>query len=615
MQNNVRQQQYRKVAYFGTPLFFFLGFVSGFNLDYAFVNHDLAYLMNSSPVVYLDRLDLALKWGLILSVAYVVAIYVWLSCIRNFRPGEEYGTADWGNVTELNLKYAGSDPAYAKHFTEHFSLSYDNEAVERNTNALIVASSGGGKTFKYAVPNILAASSAKKCSFVDIDPKGEHLSKTGNRMRRMGYRISVLNLIDFSQSDCYNPFRYIRKGQFQRDIENLVDTIFSASGSGDSKENAFWNNSAKALFKALMFYVYLECPTESQNFGAVMELKRKACCVTGSAMSPNAPTEADPVFDELARRDPSHLALRYWHEYATGSANVKKDVASTLNSCLSNFNNDELIKLTRFDDLDLDTLGNGEPRIIYVVVSETDTSLNFIVSIFYSQLFNTLFRTADEVYHGFLPSHVELLMDEFANIKLPEDFEKKLAVFRSRNISASIILQDLSQLKALYKDVSDSLINNCDTLLCLGVNGKDTPQYISELMGAYTIATRSSSEGGHGGGGFTVSQTGRDLLKGNEIRLLGTDQALVLLRGEQPMRDTKIHILKQPKWRQFITYSAYDKKTGEKYINLREKHFVAFDMANSVSLDDVRIQPQERCYYFVTYDEARQIAPKKQAGN
>lgn len=600
MQNNQRKKVYIKFALFLAPFVAIFGFLEGQNIE---ENGFLGFLMKPGNVfIYSNDLLPSFKWALWFLLFFAGAMFIFISTASNYRFGEEYGTSDWGDPVKLDKKYHDpDDESYNKRFTETFSLSYNNKFAQRNANALILGGSGAGKTFRYAMPNLLTAG----CSFIDVDPKGEHLANAGNRLVELGYDVKVLNLTNFEESDCYNPFVYIRENEYQRDIENLVNIIFSAATNGsENKQDPFWDNQAKSVLLAIMYYVYFEYPKASQNFGAVMDIKRRATIVTGSPMQPSAPTEADPLFDELKARNPDHIALKYWNEYAPASSNVKKDVASTLNSKLSNFNNEGLVKLTRFDDMDLGSLGDRK-RIIFLVISDTDTSLNFIVSIFYSQLFNTLFRVADEKYKGPLPEHVEILMDEFANIKLPQDFDKVLSTMRSRNVSASIIIQSLSQLKALYEKQWETIIDNCDTLLFLGSGGLETGKYFSELLGKYTLDTRNSSQnkGRQGSMSNSEQRLGRELLDASEIRRLDNELSLVFVRGEMPIKDNKINIVEDPAWGPFIKYSAYDKKTGKQYEAPNHHMIEAFDEDSCDLLDEVSIEKPDDLYYFVSQDE------------
>ena len=616
MQNNRRRKMYMKFALLLAPLVFGWGFALGQDLEY---NGLFGAIFSPTLTVYMDDLWPSFKWAFIILLVYAAVMFIFVSTASNMRLGEEYGTADWGDVVQMDKKYRNTEdvitdnasgekividgPAYNKLITKNFALSYNNHAINRNSNVLVMGASGAGKTTGYAEPNIINCG----CTIVDVDPKEEHLKATGNRLKELGYEISVLNLTAFDRSDGYNPFQYIRESEYQRDIENLVNTIFSATDNGSqAKQDAFWENSAKSVLLAIMYYVYFEYPKASQNFGAVMEIKRKACAVSGSPMQASAPTEADSIFDALKEKDPDHIAVRYWKEYATASSNVKKDVASTLNAKLSPFNNDGLIRLTRFDDLDIASLGDRK-RAVFLVVSDTDTSLNFIVSIFYAQLFNTLFTVADKKYDGPLPVHIEILMDEFFNIKLPENFLNVLSTMRSRNISASIIIQNLAQLKTLYKQEEWNIaVEGCDTKLVLGLAGLDSAEFVSKLMGSYTLSTQndSQSKGQHGSFSQSEQRIKRELMDAVEILQMNNDHALVLVRGEKPILDEKINLFKQKKfWKSLLQYTTFDKKTGKIYSNLKRQVVTEFDEDDCELLDDVEIGKLESTYFYVSQSE------------
>lgn len=625
MQNNRRKKMYIKFALLMAPLAFALGFGLGQDLEY---NGIFGAIFSPSFSIYLDDLWPSFKWAFIVLLVYAAVMFVVVSLVSNARPGEEHGTADWGDVSKLDKHYRNQEdivtenrygeeikiegPQYNKILSKNFALSYNNKAINRNSNVIVLGAPGTGKTTGYAWPQLLNGG----CTIIDVDPKGEHLDTVGNRLKELGYDITVLNLTKFDESDGYNPFQYIREEEYQRDIENLVDAIFSATDNGSqAKQDAFWENSAKAVLLAIMYYVYFEYPKASQNFAAVMEIKRKACVVTGSPMQASAPTEADPIFDALKEKNPDHIAVRYWKEYASGSSNVKKDVASTLNSKLSSFNNDGLIRLTRFDDMDIGTLGDRK-RAVFLVVSDTDTSLNFIVSIFYSQLFNTLFTVADKVYRGPLPVHVEILMDEFFNIKLPDNFLHVLTSMRSRNVSASIIIQSLAQLKSLYKQEEWNIaIEGCDTLMSLGVSGMDSAKYISELLGSYTLDTRNSSQskGRQGSTSESDQRIKRELLDPSEILHLKNDRVIIVIRGENPINDEKTNIFTDKSWEPLLKYTAFDKKNGKKYVNAKRQVVTEYDEDDCQLLDDVEIGKLESTYYYVSQSELDLVnfSPKK----
>lgn len=546
------------------------------------------------------------KWGAILTTLFLFVAFIWIEKQGNFRFGEEYGTAKWANPKKLAKKYGDVKHFEAnKLYSENFYLSYDNEKTERNANALIIGGSGAGKTFRYAMPNLLQCST----TFVDIDPKGEHLAKSGNRLVKLGYDIKVLNLIQLNESDSYNPFKYIRETEVERDIEMMVDTIFTASTDGRGKsQDPFWDDSAKNVILALLYYVYYEYPKSRQHFGSVMDLKRK-CNIKNQMGS----CDFDRMIDELAKKKPDSLAVKYWGEYKGNDVKVKRDILAVVSSKLLKFNNPALVNMTRFDDMDFDSLGERK-RVLFIVISDTDTSMNFIVSMLYTQLFQRLFNVADFKYRGALPVHVHILMDEFANIKLPDDFDKVLATMRSRNVSASIIIQNLAQIKNIYEKQWEGMVGNCDVMMYLGGNEYGTAEYVSKLLGKYTLDTKSwnfntSMMGGGGSSGGQKSQIARELLSPDEIRKMPNDQAIVLIRGEDPMLDYKLNPLKL----ETRKYSVYDKVEGAKYIRVVKDMFEYDDevMENldPSNFDYTKAEELDmRGYYFKTSDEIKAAA-------
>jgi len=515
-----------------------------------------------------DLLNLSTLWerfkiALIVTTIYAIFPLTYLGNQGNFRFGEEYGQAKWANPKKLQKTYTNlEDPIYNKLLTSHVQISYDNEKAARNANTIVIGGSGAGKTFRYAIPNLLQGAT----SFVDIDPKGEHLAKAGNRLIKLGYDVKVLNLITIKESDGYNPFHYIRPEEADQDIERLVDIIFEASTGGRNKsQDPFWDDSAKNVILALMYYVYYELPPAKRHFGSVMELKSKTM-LSGSGQGM---CELDSIMDKVdadyKAQGKTSIAVKYWNDYKGNDIKVKRDILAVVTSKLLKFNNPELVNMTRFDDMDFDSLGKRK-RVLFIVISDTDKSMNFIISMMYMQLFQRLFSVADTEYENGLPVHVHVLMDEFANIKLPDDFEQYLSTMRSRNVSASIILQNLAQIKNLYEKSWESIVGNCDTLLYLGGNEFGTGEYISKMLGKYTLDTKNYSNptsvlGGGGSSSETKSQIARELLSPDEIRKMDNKNCILLIRGEDPVLDNKINILNMP----IKKYSAYDKIEGKYY--------------------------------------------------
>lgn len=538
--------------------------------------------------------------ALVVVALYYIFAFSYILEIGNYRFGEEHGTAKWASVFDLAKKYRNkTNPDYVKVLTKNFALSYDNDESERNSNTIVFGGSGAGKTFRYAMPNLLQCAT----SFVDIDPKGEHLAKAGKRLIKLGYDVKVLNLISLSESDGYNPFKYIRETEAIRDIEALVQTLFIASQGGRGKsQDPFWDDSAKNVILSFMYYVYYEYPPSRRHFGSIVELKQKANIKGNTGVC-----DYDFLIKSLAARKPDSLAVKYWNEYAGNDIKVKRDILAVVSTKLGSFQSPDLVNMTRFDDMDFDSLGERK-RVIFIVISDTDTSMNFIVSMMYTQLFQRLFSVADIKYKGGLPIHVHIMMDEFANIKLPDDFEKVLATMRSRNVSASIILQNQAQIKGLYEKQWESIIGNCDTLLYLGGNEVGTAEYVSKLLGKYTLDTKSytRSFGKGGSGSENKSNIARDLLSPDELRKLPNDECILLIRGEDAVRDYK----SDPRYMKASQYSVYDKVEGGVYIReVRDLFSYKRDVFDKIEINDFDFDEASKInasvYSFVTSDELK----------
>ena len=377
---------------------------------------------------------------------------------------------------------------------------------------------------------------------VILDPKGEILRDTGELLEKKGYSVKVLDLINMDKSHCYNPFVYLKS---DNDVQKLVTNLFKSTTPKDSQSNdPFWDTAASMLLLSLIFYLWYEAPEEEQNFTMVMEMLRAGDVKEDDDMylSP-----LDILFERLEARNPEHIALKYYRDYHSGSAKTLKSIQITLASRLEKFNLESLSKLTMTDELELETLGEKKTAL-FALIPDNDTSFNFIVSILYTQLFQQLFYSADHKHGGRLPVHVHFIMDEFANVSLPDDFDKILSVMRSREVSVSIILQNLAQLKALFEKQWESIIGNCDSFLYLGGNEQSTHKYISELMGKENLDlnTYGKSHGRNGSYSTNYQQTGRDLMTPDEVRMLDNKYAILFIRGERPIKDLKYDILKHP---------------------------------------------------------------------
>ena len=480
----------------------------------------------------------SLRTILIFLGIYAMGIGMYVSTKKNYRRQEEYGSGKWGDAYRVNAKYMQKPISENKILTQNVKLGLNGKKHRRNLNVLVCGGSGAGKTRFYCKPNIMQANT----SFIILDPKGEILRDTGNLLTKKGYEIRVLDLINMDRSHCYNPFVYLKN---DNDVQKLVTNLFkSTTPKGTQSSDPFWDTAASMLLMALILYLKYEAPEDEQNFEMVLEMLR-----AGEVNEDNDKQDSplDRLFQRLELKDTNHIALKYYRDYRSGSAKTLKSIQITLSSRLEKFNLEDLAKMTRIDEMELDSIGEKKVAL-FALIPDNDTSFNFLVSILYTQLFQQLFYTADHKYKGSLPMHVHFCMDEFANVSLPDDFDKILSVMRSRNVSVSIILQNLAQLKALFEKQWESIVGNCDTFLYLGGNEQSTHKYVSELLGKETIDTNTYGKStGHSGSYSTnYQQTGRELLTPDEVRLLDNQYALLFIRGERAVKDFKYDILKHP---------------------------------------------------------------------
>ena len=480
----------------------------------------------------------SLKTVLVLLLAYGMAIGIYFSTRRNYRRREEHGSAKWGDAKAVNKKYYQAPKSENKLMTQNVSIGINAKKHRRNLNTLVCGGSGAGKTRFYCKPNLMQANT----SFVILDPKGEIVRDVGKLLEAKGYEIKVLDLISMEKSHCYNPFVYL---QNDNDIQRLVTNLFkSTTPKGSQSNDPFWDTAASMLLLALVFYLHYEAPPDEQNFAMVMEMLRAGAI---EDEDDNRPSPLDCLFDELAEDNPEHIAIKYYRSYHSGSAKTLKSIQITLAARLEKFNLESLASLTSTDELELGTLGEKKTAL-FALIPDNDTSFNFLVSILYTQLFQQLFYSADHIHGGSLPIPVHFLMDEFANVSLPDDFDKILSVMRSRSVSVSIILQNLAQLKALFEKQWESIVGNCDEFLYLGGNEQSTHKYVSELLGKATIDTNTygKSEGRSGSYSTNYQISGRELLTPDEVRMLDNQYAILFIRGERPVLDFKYDILKHP---------------------------------------------------------------------
>ncbi|MBR3935925.1 MAG: type IV secretory system conjugative DNA transfer family protein [Oscillospiraceae bacterium] len=481
----------------------------------------------------------SLKTVLVFLGSYALCIVISLSSEKNYRRGVEYGSAKWGNVAEVNRKYADKDSFKNRIFTANVRMGLDGRKHFRNLNTLVVGGSGSGKSRFYAKVNLLQANT----SFFVLDCKGELLRDTGALLEKEGYEIRVLDLLNMEKSHCFNPFAYLEN---DNDIQKLISILFKATTPKSSgNQDPFWDMTAGMLLSALIFYLKYEAPEEEQNFAMALEMLR-----AGEVREEDEGYKSalDELFDHLEMEDPYHIAVKYYRDYQKSAGKTAKSIQITLASKLEKFNLSSVEALTATDEMDIASIGEKKVAL-FALISDNDPSFNFLVSMLYGLTFETLFNLADRKYQGALPMHVHFLMDEFANVSLPDSFENKLSTMRSRNISASVIIQNISQLKALFEKQWESIVGNCDEFLYLGGNEPSTLKTIVEYyLGKETIDTNTYGKSSGRGGSYSTNyqKIGRELMDASELRMLDNKKALLFIRGEPPLKDFKYDILNHP---------------------------------------------------------------------
>lgn len=483
--------------------------------------------------------EYSVKTVLVFLLFYAMGIGIYFSSSEKRRPGEEHGSAEWGNVSALARKYADkADKFNNLILSQTMRLGLNAKKHRRNLNVLVVGGSGAGKTRFYCKPNILQCNA----SYIISDPKGELMRATAPLLIENGYEVHVFNLITPEDSDGYNPFVYIRTDE---DVIKLINNIIENTTPKNSQQgDPFWKQSEVALDSALMLYLLHEAPPEEQNFETLMFMIENASVMEEDEeyMSP-----VDVVFQMLEDRDSEHIAVKQWKIFKQASGKTAKSILISAAVRLAAFNLPEIARITSYDELDLGSLGEKK-KAVFCVIPDNDNSFNYLVGMLYTQAFQELYYRADHKYNGELPVPVHVVMDEFANVALPDNFERVLATMRSRRISVSIIIQNMAQLKALFKDSHESLVGNCDTFLYLGGNEQSTHEYISKMLGKETIDTRTRgvTKGQHGSSNTNYQNAGRELLTLDEVRLLDNANALIFIRGEKPIMDKKFDILTHP---------------------------------------------------------------------
>lgn len=464
---------------------------------------------------------------------YALAVGYYYTSKGNKRTGEEYGSAKWGDATALNRKYRDKNSNII--LSQHISMGLDGRRHKRNLNVIVVGGSGAGKTRGYVLPNIMECN----CSYIIADPKGEILRKTGGLLEKEGYEICVLNLVDLEKSDCYNPIAYLRS---DHDALKLVTNLIkNTNEKGQKSSDPFWDKSEVAILQAFILYLLHEAPTSEQNFSTVMYMIENAAA---SEEDESYKSPVDLLFDDLERKNPEHIALKMYKVFKQAAGKTAKSILVSTAVRLAAFNLPEIARVTEKDEMFLNTIGNRK-KAVFAVISDNDTSLNFIVSMLYSQAFQELYHEADR-NGGRLPVHVRVMMDEFANVALPENFEKVLATCRGREISINIIIQNMAQIKAMFKDSWENLTGNCDTYIYLGGNESTSHEYISKSLGKETVdvKTRGVTHGRNGSSSNNFQSVGRELLTPDEVRMIDNNYEVVIIRGERAVMDKKFVLQK-----------------------------------------------------------------------
>lgn len=471
-------------------------------------------------------------------IAYVCSVGIYISNRKNYRRKEEYGSAKWANTKTVNKKYEDKTFQKNKILSQNVRIGLDGKKHRRNLNTIVIGGSGAGKTRFYGKPNLMQCNT----SFVVLDPKGELLRDIGYLLEKSGYVIKVVDLINMSKSHCYNPFEYIKD---DKDVLKLITNLIrNTNPKGSQTNDPFWEKSETALLEALCLYLLHEAPKDEQNFTMVMEMISSAD-VREDDEEYQSPL--DELFERLELRKADSLAVKQYKIYKQAAGKTAKSILISVGVRLAAFNLESIASLTATDELELNLVGERKTAI-FAVIPDNDSTFNFLVGMLYTQLFQMLYYQADIIHGGELPIPVHFLMDEFANVALPDEFDKLLSTMRSRQIFVSIIIQNLAQIKALYKDSWESIVGNCDELYYLGGNEQSTHKFMSEYLGKETLDTNTfgKSSGRNGNYSTNYQQAGRELLTPDEIRLLDNDYALLFIRGERPVFDKKFDILKHP---------------------------------------------------------------------
>ena len=480
------------------------------------------------------------KFMLVSLIIYAFGIALYYSGRENRRPGEEYGSARWGDPRALCRKYMDHQHKEANIIlTQHVRLGMDGYKTQRNMNILVIGGSGSGKTRYFCKPGLYSAN----CSYLITDPKGELLRSSGGLLLSLGYEVRVFNLIDPEQSDCYNPFVYVRE---EKDVLSLIDNLIKNTTPRNASSNdPFWEKAEVALDSALMLYLIHEAPQDEQNFETMLYMMNFAD-VREEDEQYRSPL--DMLFRALEEEQPAHVAVKQYKVFKQAAGKTAKSILVTAAVRLAAFNIPQYAAMTSMDEMDFGSLGERK-RAIFCVIPVNDSSMNYLVGMLYTQCFQELYRRADLKYNGRLPVPVRVLQDEWANVAQPESYPKILATCRSYNIGLNIIVQNVQQIKALYEKEHESIIGNCDTLLFLGGGNEPASlEFIVKLLGRETLATRTRglTKGRNGSSTTNYQQTGRDLMTIDEVRKLDTNKAILFIRGEDPVIDRKYNLKRHP---------------------------------------------------------------------
>ena len=524
--------------------------------------------------------------GLVTAFIFRLILYYKAKNAKKFRHGEEYGSARWGNRKDIEPFV---DPIFENNIilteTERLTMNSRPKAPQyaRNKNVIVIGGSGSGKTRFYVKPNLMQMTD--HVSYVVTDPKGTIIVECGKMLVNGGYRIKVLNTINFKKSMHYNPFHYIRS---EKDILKLVNTIIAnTKGEGEKSTEDFWIKAERLLYSALIGYIWYEAPEEEQNFSTLLEFINASETREDDEEFKNA---VDELFEELEAENPEHFAVRQYRKYKLAAGKTAKSILISCGARLAPFDIQELREIMSYDEMELDMIGD-QKTAMFVIISDTDDTFNFVVAIMYTQLFNLLCDKADDEHGGRLPYHVRLLLDEFSNIGQIPKFDKLIATIRSREISASIILQSQSQLKTIYKDAAETITGNCDTVLFLGGKESSTLKEISETLGKETIDLYNPSDtrGTSQSYGLNYQKTGKELMSRDELAVMDGNKCILQLRGVRPFFSNKYDITKHKRYKELADADKRNAFDVEKYL----KHKLAFSQDTEFEVYEVNVTEED----------------------